>query len=220
MHAPLVARRRAPLSCARALAAAVFVSVVPATVTAQAPAKRYWFSAGAAIGRSGPAQSLGQDQFDGPSAELGGGFAPTGRGLIGLTAVHWRRNTRIGPSNSTFVVATAAGYPFAHGLDNVYLQIGAGVGHGSFPTTQVIGAPLRMNVTRPALMVGLGYDIPASCPIWIGPSAQVFNTLGGRRVASGTGSGASANAVLFQLGLTMRFSHPGPSGACTRRGGV
>jgi len=78
----------------------------------------------------------------------------------------------------------------------------------------VTPAPSRIDVTRPAVLVGVGYDIPAACPLWIGPIVQVFNTLGGRKLESGI---ASANAVLYQVGVSLKYFHPGPSGACTRR---
>src|SRR5206468_834806 len=96
----------------------------------------------------------------------------------------------------------------------LYFQVGIGVGHGSFPTATVTPTPSRIDVTRPAVLVGVGYDIPALCPLWIAPNVQVFNTLGGRRLQNGT---ASANAVLYQVGVALKYFHPGPSGACTRR---
>ena len=210
-------------TCCGRLAHGLAVAVLllqSSTASAQAQGTRYWLSGAIAIGRSGPAQSLGQDQYQGPGAELAGGIALTGRGLIGLTGAFWRQSTPIGSSRSAFVVASLTAYPFDRGLDDFYIEGGLGVGNGSFPTSRVTGGPSRIEVTRPALMVGLGYDMPLRCPLWIGPFAQIFNTVGGRRITvSGTDQSiATANAVLFQVGVSVRLFHPGPRGSCSRRG--
>jgi hypothetical protein len=112
------------------------------------------------------------------------------------------------------------GYVFEGLLKDVYVQGGLGVGMASFPTSTVTAGPSRIDVTRPALMAGLGYDIAARCPLWIGPFAQIFNTLGGGRIKLDNSGAfvAHSNAVLFQGGIALRLFHPGPRGSCSRRG--
>jgi hypothetical protein len=190
------------------------------TVSAQAPANRLWGSVGGGYGHSGPANSTGLDQFSGPTGDLAIGASMTARGVIGLEVAAWKKSTPIGSSRSTFVTLTLLGYPFGSVLDNLYFQGGLGVGNGSFPTQKTTTTPTRLNVTRPALQVSLGYDIPVACPLWISPVFQSYGTIGGHRLSGPLPSGQheSANAILFHAGVSLRFIHPGPRGNCRNRG--
>jgi hypothetical protein len=144
----------------------------------------------------------------------------TSRGVIGVDASFWHKDTPVGSSRSTFVTLTLIGYPFGSVLDNLYLQGGLGVGHGSFPAHVSATTIGRLNPTHPALLVGAGYDIPVSCPLWITPFFQSYGTFGGQRitgVASGTDVHESANAVLFHVGVSLKYMHPGPAGQCRHR---
>ena len=179
---------------------------------------RIWWNAGVGAGRSGPAQSGGGDQYDGISGDLAAGAVLTSRGLVGLDAAVWHRNTPIGSSQSTFVSVTFLGYPFLSFLDKLYLQGGLGVGIASFPTVVTTRTPSRLHITEPALQIGLGYDIPVACPLWITPFFQYLNTFGGHSIPQASSKQlGSANAVLLHAGLALKFFRAGPPGACTRR---
>jgi hypothetical protein len=186
----------------------------------QAPSSRLWSSAGGGIGHSGPANSTGLDQYTGPTIDLALGMSLTSRGVIAVDLSAWRKSTPIGSSRSAFVTLSLLGYPFGSALDNLYLQGGLGVGNASFPTKQTSTTPSRLEVTRPALQVALGYDIPLTCPLWITPFFQSYGTIGGRRITGALPAGEheSANAILFHAGVSLRYSHPGPAGDCRRRG--
>jgi len=212
------ATRRASWFVARALVFAT-VLMTARTVDGQAPAKRLWASVGGGVGHSGPAQSLGQDQYTGPSGDIAVGAALSSRGLIGLEAAGWHKDTPIGSSRSVFVSLTLQGYPFGSILDNLYFQGGLGVGNGSFPTRQTTTTPTRLNITRPSLEVGIGYDVPIACPMWITPFFQSYGTIGGHRLTGPVAPGTheSANAILFHFGLALKYVHPGPAGDCRHR---
>ena len=185
---------------------------------AQTPANRFWASLGGGFGHSGPANSTGLDQFSGPSGDIAFGATMTSRGLIGLEVAGWQKDTPIGSSRSTFLSLTLIGYPFGSILDNLYLQGGLGVGNASFPTQATTTTPTRLNVTHPSLQVGIGYDFPIACPLWITPFFQSYGTFGGHRF-SGTPLPASEsqNAILFHAGVLLRFARPGV-GECRSRG--
>lgn len=184
------------------------------------PATRFWMSLGGGYGHSGPSNSTGNDQFSGLTGDAALGLALTGRGVIALEGSGFHKNTPIGSSTSAFGTLTLLGYPFGSGLDNLYFQAGVGVGLASFPTVDSTGTPSRLKVNRPALLIGLGFDIPVSCPVWIAPFFQSYGTFGGRRNTTNLGPNehGSSNAILFHAGLALRFSHPGPSGDCRNRG--
>jgi hypothetical protein len=186
---------------------------------AQRPAHRFWMSVGGGFGHSGPANSTGQDQFTGPTGDVALGAMLSSRGIIALEAVGWHKDTPIGSSRSEFVSLTLTAYLFGSGLDNLYFQGGLGVGNGSFPTQQTTTTPSRLNVTRPSLLVALGYDIPIACPVWIAPFFQSYGTIGGHRITGPLppGQHESANAILFHAGVALRYSHPGPAGDCRHR---
>lgn len=188
--------------------------------TAQIPGNHFWGSLGGGFGHSGPANSTGQDQFSGPSGDAAVGVQMTARGVIAFEVAGWHKDTPIGSSRSVFASLTFIGYPFGSVLDNLYFQGGLGVGNGSFPTAQTTTTPSRLNMTRPALQIALGYDIPIACPMWIAPFFQSYGTFGGRRITTALGPSehGSANAVLFHAGIALRFSHPGPTGNCRSRG--
>ena len=189
------------------------------TVSAQTPANRFFGSVGAGFGKSGPAQSLGQDQYSGPTGDITIGAALTSRGIIGLDVSAWHKNTPFGSSRSVFGTVTLMAYPFGSVLDNLFLQGGLGVGNGSFPVHTTATTVTRLNVTHPALLVAAGYDIPIACPLWITPFFQSYGTFGGHRITGNLPSGAkeSANAVLFHAGVSLKFYHPGPAGSCRQR---
>lgn len=203
---------------ARILACATLV-LCSRALGAQAPGNRFWISAGGGLGHSGPANSTGQDQYTGPTGDVALGAALSTRGLIGLEAAFWHKDTPIGSSHSLFVSLTLLGYPFGSVLDNLYFQGGLGVGTASFPTQQTTATPSRLDVSHPSLEIALGYDIPIACPIWIAPFFQSYGTLGGHRITGVLPSGQheSANAILFHAGLALKFSHPGPAGNCRHR---
>ena len=188
-------------SCWCVALSAVLLSVSTAPLDAQAPGNRFFGSIGGGFGKSGPAQSLGQDQYSGPTGDIAIGAALTSRGIIGLDVSGWHKDT-----------------PFGSALNNLFLQGGLGVGNGSFPVHTTASTVTRMDVTHPALLVGAGYDIPIACPLWITPFFQSYGTFGGRRF-TGTDSFAheSANAILFHAGLALKFYHPGPAGSCRQR---
>src|SRR5262249_12078732 len=123
----------------------------------------------------------------------------------------------IGSSRSTFATLTLIGYPFGSVLDNLYLQGGLGVGNASFPTQLTTTTPTRLNVTHPSLQLGLGYDFPIACPLWVTPFFPSYGTFGGslfkRTPLPAT---ESQNAILFHAGLLLRFARPGAS-ECRRR---
>lgn len=207
--------------CAATAIVVLSACVTAGALQAQAPANRFYVSAGAGVGKSGPAQSLGQDQYTGQSFDAAVGATMTARGVIGIDASYWHKDIPAGTSQSTFVTMTLIGYPFGSVLDNLYLQGGLGVGHGSFPAHTSPTTIERLNVTHPALLVGLGYDIPIACPLWITPFFQSYGTFGGHRLTgaiNGTNVHESANAVLFHAGLSLKYMHAGPPGQCRNRG--
>lgn len=205
---------------ARCVALIASTTILASVAAAQTPATRFWVSAGGGWGHSGPSNSTGQDQFSGPSGDFALGVAMTGRGVIGVEVAGWRQDTPIGSSRSEFATLTLLGYPFGSVLDNLYFQAGLGIGNASFPTVATTTTPSRLNVTRPALQIALGYDIPIVCPIWIAPFFQSYGTFGGRKISAplGPNEHGSANAILFHAGVALRFSHPGPAGNCRSRG--
>jgi hypothetical protein len=196
------------------------LTVRSAALRAQAPANRFFGSIGAGVGKSGPANSTGNDQYSGVAGDAALGMSLTSRGLIGLHLSGWRNDTPIGSSRSAFVTLTLYGYPFGTPLSNLFFAGGLGVGNGSFPVHTTTSVITRLNVTRPALLVGLGYDIPVACPLWITPFFQSYGTIGGRRFTQtpSPGENLSANAILFHIGLSLKFLHPGPPGQCRQRG--
>ena len=199
-------------------AAIVSVALCARGAHAQIPANRFWFSVGGGFGHSGPANSTGLDQFSGPSGDVALGVAMTSRGLIGLEVAGWRKDTPLGTSRSTFLSLTLLGYPFGSVLDNLYLQGGLGVGNASFPTQATTTTPTRLNVTHPSLQVGVGYDFPIACPLWITPFFQSYGTFGGRRFSgSPLPPSESQNAILFHAGVLLRFARPGHT-ECGNRG--
>jgi hypothetical protein len=206
--------------CAATVILLLSVLITPTSLPAQVPASRFFASAGGGIGKSGPAQSNGLDQFTGPSFELAAGATMTSRGLIGLNGSAWHRDTPIGSSRSLFVTLSLIGYPFGSLLNNLYFQGGVGVGHGSFPTHTTASTVTRLNATHPALLLGAGYDIPIACPLWIAPFFQSYGTFGGHSINTRVSGNAheSANAVLFHVGLSLKYVHPGPAGQCRKRG--
>lgn len=204
----------------RCVALAILVMTsVPGTTSAQAPGNHFFGSIGAGFGKSGPAQSLGQDQYSGPTGDIAIGAALTSRGIIGLDVSGWHKDTPFGSSRSVFGTLSLIAYPFGSALNNLFLQGGLGVGNGSFPVHTTASTVTRINVTHPALLVGAGYDIPIACPLWIAPFFQSYGTFGGHRITGSLPSGAheSANAVLFHAGVSLKFYHPGPSGSCRQR---
>ena len=211
---------RRPAWCVARILACVAIAIFAHTLQAQTPGKRFWLSAGAGYGKSGPAQSLGQDQFTGPTGDVALGATLTSRGLIGIEAASWHKDTPLGSSRSLFVSLTLLGYPFGSVLDNLYFQGGLGVANASMPQTTTSSTPTRLDVTRPSLLVGLGYDIPIACPLWITPFFESYGTIGGRRYTGPQAPGvrSSANAVLYHAGLSLRYVHPGPAGDCQHRG--
>ena len=198
---------------------AILLSLNTARVHAQVPAHRFFGSLGAGIGKSGPANSTGIDQYAGPTGDIALGAALTTRGVIALEAVGWRKDTPIGSSQSTFVTVNLMGYPFGSLLSNLYFQGGLGVGHGSFPFHTTTSTITRLNMTHPALLVGVGYDIPVACPLWITPFFQSYGTFGGYKIKGllGPDQHESANAVLFHAGVSLKYYHPGPAGNCRQR---
>jgi hypothetical protein len=211
---------RRPAWCVARILACAGIALFAQGLGAQTPAKRFWVSAGAGYGKSGPAQSLGQDQFTGPTGDVALGATLTSRGLIGIEAASWHKDTPLGSSRSLFVSLTLLGYPFGSVLDNLYFQGGLGVANASMPQTTTSGTPSRLDVKRPSLLVGLGYDIPIACPLWITPFFESYGSIGGRRYTGPQAPGvrASANAVLYHAGLSLRYVHPGPAGNCRQRG--
>jgi hypothetical protein len=200
--------------------ACVAFAVCAQQLDAQTPANRFWMTIGGGVGKSGPSQSLGQDQYSGPSGDLALGATLTSRGLIGIEVAGWRRDTPIGPSRTTWVTLTLQGYPFGSALNNLYFQGGLGVGNAAIPIHFTQGVVSRLNVTRPSLQVALGYDIPIACPVWITPFFQSYDTFGGRRFIGPSPTPdvhESANAILFHAGLSLKFAHPGPKGDCRHR---
>jgi hypothetical protein len=221
VHLNVHAARRVSGRTARSIALTGLIIVFSHDVAAQAPATRWWANLGAGAGKSGPANSTGQDQFSGPTGDVAIGATMTSRGLIGLEVAGWRKSTPLGPSRSVFVSLTLIGYPLGSVLDNVFFQAGLGVGNGSFPTFKTSNdTPSHLNVTRPSLQVALGYDIPIACPVWITPFFQSYGTIGGKRITTGvpTGQHESANGILFHAGISLRYVHPGPAGRCRQRG--
>ncbi|HYX80790.1 MAG TPA: hypothetical protein VE714_00260 [Gemmatimonadales bacterium] len=217
VHGRAAFRRSPPRYIARLLA---FVGLLIGTRVAdgQRPASRYWFAGGVGYGYAGPAQSNGNDQYKGISGELAWGLVLTSRGLVGLNVAGWHHDTPIGSSRSDFAVVTLLAHPFGSILDNLYFQGGIGVGVASMPTLVTTSGPSRLNVTKAALQVGLGFDIPVACPFWITPFFQSFGTVGGRRLAQpAPGQTSFANAILFHFGAALKYYHPGPAGQCTRR---
>jgi len=162
---------------------------------------------------------LGQDQYSGPTGDIVIGAALTSRGAIGLHVSVGHKATPIGSSQSVFGTVTLIAYPFGSALDNLFLQGGLGVGHGSFPVHTTATTVTRIDVTHPALLVGAGYDIPISCPLWLAPFFQSYGTFGGHRFTGTLTPGAheSANAVLFHAGVSLKYYHPGPAGSCRQR---
>jgi hypothetical protein len=201
-----------------ALALVILCSALWGKAAAQAPSNRFFGSIGAGFGKSGPAQSLGQDQYSGPTGDIAIGAALSSRGLIGLDVSGWHKDTPFGSSRSIFGTVTLIGYPFGSVLDNLFFQGGLGVGNGSFPVHTTASTVTRINVTHPALLVAAGYDIPIACPLWITPFFQSYGTFGGHKF-TGLSSGVheSANAVLFHAGLSLKFFHPGAGGNCRQR---
>lgn len=188
-------------------------------VRAQAPSNRFFGSLGAGYGKSGPASSLGQDQYAGNTADLALGAALTSRGVIAVEISGFSKSTPIGSSRSNFVTLSLYGYPFGSVLDNLFGQGGIGVGHGSFPIQEGTSTT-RINVTHPALLLGVGYDIPVGCPVWITPFFQTYGTFGGHSLHDSRrpqGQTESANAVMYHAGLSIKFFHPGPGASCRQR---
>ena len=186
---------------------------------AQTPGNHLFAAVGGGIGKSGPANSGGIDQYAGPTADIAVGVTLTTRGIIALEATGWRKDTPIGSSQSSFVTVTLMGYPFGSLLSNLYFQGGLGVGHGSFPFHTTTSTTTRIDVTHPALLVGAGYDIPVACPLWITPFFQSYGTFGGYKIKGllGPNQHESANAVLFHAGISLKYFHPGPAGNCRQR---
>ncbi|HKO11613.1 MAG TPA: hypothetical protein VJV22_06580 [Acidobacteriaceae bacterium] len=186
---------------------------VPASPT------RLWLSGGAGFGRSGPSASNGVDQYGGMSIDLAAGARLTSRGYVALDATLWHRNLPNGSSRSSFFLVTLLGYPFNSFMNKLYFQAGVGMGHASFPTLHVTTNQSRLNITEPAVQIGVGYDIPVACPLWITPFVQSLDTFGGARRAPSANplDFGSANAVLVHAGVAIRFFHAGPRGACTER---
>jgi len=206
-------------SCWCVALSAVLLSLSTIPLAAQTPGNRWFASASAGYGKSGPANSTGIDQYTGPTADIAVGATLTTRGIIALEAAGWRKDTPIGSSQSTFVTVTLMGYPFGSLLSNLYFQGGLGVGHGSFPFHTTASTITRLNVTHPALLVAAGYDIPIACPVWITPFFQSYGTFGGYKIKGllGPNQHESANAVMFHAGLSLKFYHPGPAGSCRQR---
>jgi hypothetical protein len=191
------------------------------TAGAQGPAKRFWFEAGGGFGKSGPSQSTGDDQFSGPTGEVALGATLTSRGLLGIQAAGWHRDTPIGSSRTVFVSLTLLGYPFGSVLNNLYFQGGLGVGNASIPVHFTTTTVSRLDMTRPSLQIALGYDIPIACPVWLTPFFQSYDTFGGKRFtgpSTAPNAHESANAILFHAGVSLKFVHPGPKGDCRHRG--
>jgi hypothetical protein len=202
-----------------ALTIVLFASVAWREIAAQTPGSRIFLSAGGGYGKSGPAQSLGQDQYSGPTGDVAMGATLTSRGIVGLDVSGWHKDTPFGSSRSVFATLTLIAYPFGSALNDLFLQGGLGVGNGSFPVHTTASTVTRINVTHPALLVGAGYDIPISCPFWIAPFFQSYGTFGGHRITGNLPAGAheSANAVLFHAGVALKYLHPGPAGNCRGR---
>jgi hypothetical protein len=203
-----------------ALTVVLLAVLPPVRIDAQVPASRWFASLGGGYGKSGPAQSLGADQFTGPTGDLTVGATVTSRGMIGLEVAGWQKDTPIGSSRSTFVTLTLIGHPFGSVLDNLFFQGGVGVGHGSFPVHSSASTVARINLTHPSLQVAFGYDIPIACPLWISPYVQSYGTFGGHKIdAANLGPNAheSANGVLFFAGVALKYVHPGPAGHCQQR---
>ena len=197
----------------------VLLSLGTADLCAQTPGSRWFASLGGGYGKSGPANSGGIDQYTGPTADIAVGMSLTTRGIFALEAAGWRKDTPIGSSQSTFVMATLLGYPFGSLLTNLYFQGGLGGGHASFPFHTTASTITRLNITHPALLVAAGYDIPVACPLWITPFFQSYGTFGGHRITGllGPDQHESANAVLFHAGVSLKFYHPGPASSCRQR---
>lgn len=205
--------------CVAMTVAICALGVSTRALEAQAPANRFYMSVAGGAGKSGPAQSLGEDQYTGPTVDLGLGMTMTTRGVIGLEAAGWQKDTPFGPSHSLFVNLTLIGYPFGSLLNNLYFQGGAGVGTASFPVHTTATTVTQMKISHPSLLIGLGYDIPIACPIWIAPFIQSYGTFGGHKLSGNTGPNVheSANAVLYHVGVSLKYVHPGPAGACRQR---
>ncbi|MFL5616072.1 MAG: hypothetical protein ACJ796_20570 [Gemmatimonadaceae bacterium] len=218
----MISRATRLLSRCVALTVVIAALLSPASgASAQVPSNRFFGSLGGGYGKSGPASSLGQDQFTGATADLALGIALTSRGVIALDVTSWSKNTPIGSSRSTFGTVSLHGYPFGSVLNNLFFQGGFGVGHGSFPLHPG-ASTTRVDVTHPALLLGVGLDVPVACPVWITPFFQTYDTFGGHSIQyNGTqpkGHTESANAILFHAGLAIKFSHPGAGGHCRERG--
>ena len=198
---------------------AVLLCLGTAPLGAQTPGSHWFGSLGGGYGKSGPANSTGIDQYTGPTGDIAVGVTLTTRGIIALEGTGWRKDTPIGSSQSTFVTLNLMGYPFGSLLSNLYFQGGLGVGHGSFPFHTTASTITRLNVTHPALLIAVGYDIPVACPLWITPFFQSYGTFGGYKIKGllGPDQHESANAVLFHAGLALKFYHPGPTGSCRQR---
>lgn len=202
-----------------ALTVVLGLSALAQPLRGQKPANWFFASVGAGVGKSGPSSSLGVDQYSGPSGQASLGVTLTSRGVISLDVTGWRDNTPIGSSKSAFGTLSLRGYPFAVPLSSLFFQGGLGVGHGSFPTRTTAGTVMRLSVTHPALLIGVGYDVPLACPLWITPFFQSFGTFGGHRITQvpTPGEHESANAILFHLGVALKYSHPGVAGHCRER---
>jgi hypothetical protein len=184
---------------------------------AQTPGIRFFGAIGGGIGESGPAQSLGQDQYKGPTADVILGYALTTRGVAGIDVSGFHKDTPFGTSRTIFGTLTLLGYPFGSALSNLFFQGGLGVGNGNIPVNTGGSTVTQMNLTHPALLVALGYDIPIACPLWITPFFQSYGTFGGHRITSSGNVHESANVVLYHGGFRLTYSHPGAAGQCRHR---
>jgi len=184
---------------------------------AQTPGIRFFGAIGGGVGKSGPAQSLGQDQFSGPTADVILGYALTTRGVVGIDVAGFHKNTPFGTSRTVFGTVTLLGYPFGSVLSNLFLQGGVGVGNGNFPVHTSASVVSQTSLTHPALLVALGYDVPIVCPVWITPFFQSYGTFGGHRITSFANAHESANVILYHAGLRLTYSHPGAAGQCRPR---
>ena len=201
-----------------ALAVALSVTVFAARpLRAQTPGIRFFGAVGGGYGKSGPAQSLGQDQFSGPTGDVILGYALTTRGVLGLDASGFHKDTPFGSSRTIFGTVTLLGYPFGSLLTNLFFQGGVGVGNGNFPVHTSSSVVTQMDLTHPALQVALGYDIPIVCPVWITPFFQSYGTFGGHKITAVGNVHESANVVLYHVGLRLTYSHPGAAGQCRHR---
>ena len=189
-----------------------------ATVSAQPSRWQPWISVGGAFGHSGPANSAGHDRQNGHSLQAGVGVSLSPRLLAVLDASLWRTDGSIGSARSDFVTVSLLGYPFTSAVQHLYLHVGLGVGSASYPTRVVTIDSSRLTVTRPAFALGIGYDLPVFCPLWVTPFVQSLNTMGGRRSSRiKTGEGSNG-AVLLQIGASLRYHRTGSTAGCTSRG--